>query len=452
MNKLFDMMKHNILTCAILVLSIAASSCSDDDYDLSPGNPVLEIKSAFTNAAFGDSLLFTASVSDNVPLSTLTVQLYFGDEKVSETVVRTATAGDYSGRIYVPYRKDVPNGVATLVFVLKDTHLTSVTKSADVPVARPEYPYLILVTADRSYPMIPTGVAYEYAATEAFPSTDLSAYIKTPVVNAAGNEITFGWEAGAIVEGSRGYIPFTSSQGGVYAVTFNTKTYAAAPFFELTVNGDKMTMADKENFRIDLNLTQNQTVSVEGITDIAEWWIDPDFFTKVSDNEFVFVPITGKYRISANTTLKYFSVEALAGNEPATLQPDGTGAVWIIGDNIGKPSLVANTVGWNTDKALCMSPVRDKVHQITVVAGQQISADGINFKFFHQKGWGGEFSNVTLTTTSDVVFVGSGGDSGRDSGNLGLVDGKTLELNAVYVFTVDVSAGINNAVLTVVKQ
>lgn len=445
-------MKYKILTLAVLILPFAFTSCGEDEYDMSPGNPVLEIKSSIVGAAFGDSLSFTVAVNGDIPLSTLTAQLFFGDEKVAETVIRTKTAGEYSGKIYVPYYKDIPNGTATLEFTLKDIHLSTAKTSVEVPSVRPEYPYLILVTADRSYPMIPTGVLYEYAATETFPSTELPAYIKTPVLSESGNELTFGWEAGEIVQGSKGEIPFTSSQGGVYSVTFNTKTYQASPFFELMFNSEKMTMVDKENFRADMDLAQGQTLPVEGIGDIADWWIDPDFFTKTADNEFVFVPVTGKYRIAANTALKYFSVEALSGNEPATLQPDGTGALWIIGDNIGKPSIGANTVGWNTDKALCMSPVGDRKYQVTVVGGQQISIESINFKFFHQKGWGGEFSHTTLTTESDIVFVGSGGDSGRDSGNLGLVGDVPLEDGAVYVFTVDVSAGINNAVLTVVKK
>src|SRR6185312_523396 len=112
--------------------------------------------------------------------------------------------------------------------------------------------------------------------------------------------------------------------------------------------------------------------------------------------------------------------EALQGSALASLQADGTGAVWIIGEGIGKPSLSSNTVGWNTDNALCLAPIGDKKYQITVVAGTTINAEDINFKFFHQKGWGGEFKSPGISTTSDVVFIGDG-DNGRDSGNLGLV-------------------------------
>jgi hypothetical protein len=332
-----------------------------------------------------------------------------------------------------------------------DTHLTSVQKKYDVPVTRPQYPYLILVTAEASYPMVPTGTPYEYAATEAFPSTDLPAYIKTPAIGANGNEISFGWDAGQIAEGSVGDIPFTSSQGGTYSVTFNTKTYQAAPFFELTINGKRMTMVDKSNFSIDLNIEQGEVLTVEGIGNIADWWIDADFFKKQSENQFKFTPITGKYRITANTVLQYFRVEAMSGNALATLQPDGSGAVWIIGDAVGKPSL-ANEVGWNTDKGLCMAPIGGNKYQLTVVGGENIRTESINFKFFHQRDWGGEFGSDNIHTTSNIVFVGSGGDSGRDSGNLGLVSGVTLDTGAVYVFTVDVSAGSNNAVLTVEKK
>ena len=148
----------------------------------------------------------------------------------------------------------------------------------------------------------------------------------------------------------------------------------------------------------------------------------------------------------------------MTGNDPASLQPDGTGAIWVIGDNIGKPSVAENVVGWsNTDKALCMVPLGDKKYQVTVVGGETISTEDINFKFFHQKGWGGEFSNSTLKTSSDIVFVGAGEDPGpgnskRDPGNLGLYKGTTLKEGSTYVFTIDVSAGIDKAVLTVEEK
>ncbi|MDR1408641.1 MAG: DUF5125 domain-containing protein [Tannerella sp.] len=440
--------EHPIL-CLLTALALA-SSCTDESADMSPGNPLIETKTPFTGAYFGDNLPFTASVTDRVPLSTLTARLFFGDEQVSQTVIRTKENGDYSGSVFVPFYKNVPDGTATLELTLTDTHLSIARQSFELPVSRPAYPYLILVTADGSYPMRPTGVPHEYAATEAFSSTDLPACIKTPAFSDRGTEIIFGWEGGEITQGANTEIPFVSPQASPYSVTFNTLTYAAGPFFELLVNGEKLAMVDKENFSIDLDLRQGQSLTVEGLSDIARWWPDPDFFAPTPDsNTFTFLPIDGKYRLTANTTHRYFNVEVMTGSTLATLEPDGSGAIWVIGADIGKPS-IANETGWNTDKALCMAPAGNGIYHLTLVAGQTVNASGINFKFFHQKGWGGEFT-TNLTTTSDIVFVGAGGDSGRDPGNLGILPGKTLDEGATYVFTLDVSAGTDHALLTVTK-
>jgi hypothetical protein len=440
--------KHLVLILSSVIL---LSACSEDDSSTAPGNPVIESGSEFNGALFGDSLPFTIGVRDEIPLSTLTAKLYFGEEIVSETQIRTKSNGDYPGKIFIPYLADIPNGNATLEFVLKNTHLTTVTKQYELPVSRPDFPYLILVTDNAAYPMERTGL-HQYAATASFPSADLPAYIKAPPMGEAGNEITFGWEDGAITQGSRSEIPFANAGGGKYTVTFNTLTYEAGPFFEIFMNGQKMLMADKTAFSADLDLTQGQEITVSGIEGLAGWWIDPDYLIRTADDTFSFVPVSGKYRITANLQLRYFNVEILSGNDLATLQEDGSGAVWAIGDgNIGKPSFTANGINWTTEKGLCLAPLGNKRYRLTLVAGEQISATEINFKFFYQRGWGGEFTD-NITTTSDIVFVGTGGDSGRDAGNLGLVAGTTLEPGATYVFTLDVSAGINQAVLEVTKN
>lgn len=427
-------------------------SCDDEDYEVKQtGNPAITINSSFADVHFGDELPFAVQVNDNIALSTLTAKLYFGDEEVSSTVIRTKENGDYSGIISVPFYKGTPDGTATLEFVLLNTTMKQAKQSLDIPITRAKYPYLILVSADASYPMLPTENPHEYAATEAFPSADLPAYIKTPVVDEKGTELVFGWESGTITAGVTETIPFASPAGGVYSVTFNTKTYEASPFFEILLDGKSMAMVDKENYELDTEMTSGHKFAIEGISNLADWWIDADFLTKEADGEFSFVPITGRYRFTANLVTNYLKIEVLSGNSPASLQDNGTGAIWVIGTNVGKPSVAGNEVGWNTDKALCLAPIDTKKYQLTVVAGETISTDAINFKFFHQKGWGGEFSDNAITTNSNLVFVGDG-TNGRDSGNLGLLDGVTLEAGATYVFTVDVSAGNTQAVLTVTKK
>lgn len=432
------------------IVSLTLASCSNEvEEPQQEGNPTMQIENQFTNVHFGDVLPFEVTVNDNIPLSTLTAILYFGEEEVSKTTIRTKENGQYSGSIEVPYGKNIPDGTATLEFILVNTTMKKATQTFDVSVTRAPYPYLILVTADASYPMLPTGQPNEYAVSSAFPSTELPAYIKTPVLDDKGREILFGWNEGegGIAEGIATDIPFASPSGGTYSVTFNTRTFDASPFFEVVLNGQKMNMLDKDNYQLDIDLIQGEEITFEGLTG---WWADPDFFAEGED-KMTFVPISGKYRVTANLPLNYLKVEALIGSNLATLQPDGTGAIWIIGDNIGKPSYTANHVGWNPPKALCMAPVGDKKYQVTVVGGETVSVDAINFKFFHQKDWGGEFGSQSLTSESDIVFVGNG-TNGRDNGNLGIIEGKTLMAGKTYVFTVDVSGGINNAVLTVEEK
>lgn len=434
----------------VLVSSMLLFSCSNEVMEpQKEGSPTIKVESQFANVHFGDLLPFEVTVNDEVPLSTLSVILYYGDEEVSRTTIRTKENGLYSGNIEVPYIKGVPNGTATLEFRLVNITMKEVSQIVDLPVKLAPYPYLILVTADASYPMVPTGDPDIYAATEAFPSTELPAYIKSPTVDKKGREMIFGWDSGAasVVEGSTEKIPYVSSESGTYTVSFNARTFETGPFFELLLNGRKLSMVDKDNYRIDIDLTNGEEINFEGLSD---WWVDPDYFDMEGD-KITFKPISGKYRVTANLISNWLRVEALSGNDLATLQTDGSGAIWVIGDNVGKPSYRDNLVGWNPSNGLCMSPIGDNKYQITLVAGKSVNATEINFKFFHQKNWGKEFGSESLTTNSKIVFVGDG-DNGRDNGNLGLLTGVVLEEGVSYVFTIDVSAGIEKGILTVVRE
>lgn len=441
-------MKLLINYCLPLALVLGVVSCKKDN-EKTPGNPVVELKSEFGTAYMGDSLEFMVNVGDTeVPLSTVKARLYYSGELVSETVIRTKAEGDYNGKVYIPYYPLIENGDATLKFVLQNIHFTTAEEEVRLPVERPDYAYLLLVAGETEHRLERTE-RYTYAVTSSFPAR-VNGYIKAPAFGDAGNELTFGWEDNAIKEGSTNNIPF-SNFAGEYTIRFNSFSYEAEPFIVPTVNEEEMEQVDENTYRVDVTLNKGEEVIIEGFEDLDVWWIDPDYFSADDSGKLLFQPSSGSYRITASLNHKYFIVEALSGGEPAKLQPDGSGAVWIIGDGIGKPAVATNAVGWNTDKALCMAPMGGKKYQVTVVAGATVNATDINFKFFHQKGWGGEFKDTELTSENDLVFVGNG-NNGRDPGNLGLVSGGTFEQGATYVFTVDLGAGNDKAVLTVEKQ
>lgn len=453
------MNRFYFLFVSLLSLSLLVSCSDDNDTSYSEGNPQLTVSGIPSSAFFGDSISFSATVSDakNVPLSTLKAQLFYGEDMVSETVIRTKTDGDYSGKIKVPFLKRTPNGTATLKFALQNVGFGIEEEVFPLPLTRPSFPHLTLVTADREYKMEKSEDNI-YAVTDEFPLR-VKGVIKAPAVGERGNEIVFGWKEGAVSEASTENIPFDNPWTGLGEITFNTFDYEFttepsddAPIISFKFAGEEMVMnQNDDNYTIELELTQSQTIQIEGFNNLDEWWIDVDFLTANDDNTFTFTPISGKYRVVANFELKYFLFEVMDGDTTASLNEDGTGAIWIIGTDIGKPSL-SNETGWNTDKALCLAPVAEKVYQITVVGGESITAEGINFKFFHQKGWGGEFTNETLSTESDLILVGAGQDvNGSDPGNLALKDGITLEEGATYRITVDLTNGKDNAVMTVEK-
>lgn len=452
-----------LLTYKLLFLFsvILLASCSDDD-EKAAGNPVMDIKSEFTNAMYGDSLPFTVSVTDEVPLSTLKARIYYGEEKVSEVVIRTKTNGSYSGKIYVPFFKDTPDGKAKLEFTLQNINFTLTNKTYDLTVTRPVFPYLTFVTASKEYTMLHTS-GHNYELTETLPQK-IKGYIKAPKTTSNSNELTFGWESGAIAFGSTEPITFSNLTAGEYTISFNTQDYSAAPFIvAYVVNGvkmEKLAEGDTEDrYKRDLALKQGDEVRVEGIDDFNEWWIDPDFFTQDGD-KLTFKPIDGDYRIIADFVRRYLKVEVMSGTALASLKEDGTGAIWIVGDGAGKPAL-KYAPSWNPSMGICMAPMGNGKYRASFVAGEMISASNINFVFIHQKDWGTGFKGSqtvsggdrTLEVVSDLILIGEGQNvNGVDNGNLALIKDKSLTEGKTYVFEIEAPAGLVGCKLTITEK
>lgn len=433
----------------LFLLLVTAVACKEDyEYPLGGGNPTFKIQEVPTVAHFGDSIPFLVDVTDEgTALSTLKVQLLFSGDLVSETVIRTKDYGSYRGKIFVPFYRDIPNGAAQLKFVLENVGMVKSETEQDLSLSRPDFPYLDLIAGEESYRMERVE-EYQYALTGTLPQK-LNAYLQAPAVGEWGNIINFGWEDSGVQEGSTQLIPFSYLDSDVYTVEFNTLTYQANPFQSYEINGVAMWMETDTRYVAELSFGEGEEISVTGLPDVENWWIDMDFLRE-ENNSLFFNAAAGKYRITADIEHTYFIVEPMDGDALAELKADGTGTIWIIGEGVGKPGL-NNEVGWTTEKALALAPIGDKRYQITLIAGQSVSQDNINFKFFHQKDWGGEFGSEHLSTDSDLIFVGDG-DNGRDNGNLGVVEGKQLEAAKAYILTVDLSGGNDQAMLSVEER
>ncbi|WP_418990304.1 DUF5125 domain-containing protein [Alistipes sp.] len=434
-----------------LLVAASTTACKDDPELLTTDvGPEMTVVSADASGVYGGKVNFEVTMTDRYALSTLKAQVFFDDEMVAEEVIRTKSDGTYSGSVTLPFYKNIPDGDATLRLVGQNVRFGTTTVERSLAVSRPKPAYLTFVLGDAEYRMEPTGNDYEYAVTDDFPQKP-QGYIATPELDASGSVVTFGYdsESGGVVADSTDAIPFANSNAGEFTITFNLLTFEGSPFIKLLFGETEMTMVDNDNYSIVTTLTKDRTYTLTGVSDFADWDVDRDFFERAdaSDPEtLTFLPMTGMYKVTANFKHSYLRIEAMkSATELATLGDDGSGAIWAIGGmDVGKPTL-KNAASWSPeDGGMCLARVADKKYQLTLVAGISLNASSFDFKFFHQKTWGGEFGGDDITTASDIVKI-------SDSGNLGLAEGKTLDLGGIYRFTVDITGGNTAAVLTVEK-
>lgn len=451
-------MKKSIYIILALAGILGMNSCSDDEY--LAGNPDMEFITGKVSALYGDSLPFTIKASDlEVPLSTLKAKLFYGEEQVSETVIRTKTSGsDYTGKVFIPYYPNVIDGRATLKFVLQNIHFTTTEMEQEVVLSRPDFPYVTLVDEMGEEYLMKRQSLYNYSVTGRFPQ-DLKAYIRTPKVGENGNELTFGWDNDNLLTEGKNVNPisFSGTAAEPYEVTFNALTYEVSPLVNVLFDGEKMTAQDANTYLIQKSFTQGQSIVVTGI-DMNGWWINPDYFRKESNGTLTFLPMDGKYRVVANMKQKYFGVSRMDGDKDAGLSDAGHGALWLMGWGVGSPSMDFQ-FGWDAGSNYCVPEISSKKYQFTgttgpehnSVFGQRLRYDYMSAKLFFQNGYGGEFSQLTLADDGTKSLIRL-----TDSKNIELLldaDDKPipLEEGATYVLTIDLSAGNDKGVVSFKK-
>ena len=220
------------------------------------------------------------------------------------------------------------------------------------------------------------------------------------------------------------------------------------------------------SYQATIDFVQGQDYAATGDEAFAskKWYYDPDFFSRNEDGTYKFIAVSGKYQVTASFGEDYFTFVPLdgEGNRLTYDKTTGTGALWAIGnDGFGKPSYAfagnwGASVGWSPtpEMFVAVPQVSDKVYQLTLQVGKQLRADNVNFKFFHQAGYGDDSSdefNVKddteyhISSTSDLFVVDT-----EESGNIKVKD-QELTDGYTYVLTIDCSDP-KNAVLSVVEE
>lgn len=397
------MMRKTILLCMMLSAVIFGfMSCNDknDEFDDVGTSSILSFTGP-EKAYMGDSIDFSFELTSSGPRpNQAKVQVYYGEQLVSERFLLTDQPGAYSGKVAFPFLKDIPDGgEVDVVLRTQNERFASDTRTHTVVVNRPQFPYLTLVTSEgEEYRMDPVpGKPFEYAVEDTNLPIDLQAYIVAPKYGENGKELTFGNVDGSVALNVTDFIRFELNTA-TYRVEFNTETYKADPAVMFAMNGLEFTKVTDTEYRIEGEFTKGQEITVTGLITLnknwTDFWIDPSWFNIKQGSEgrvLVFRGTTGKYRFTCDTNRNYLYMEVMNGTALATTNSDGTGGVWCIGDgNIGKPSYQKNNINWTPNKGFCLCPVEPNVHEVILRKGTTINT--INFKFFAQKNWGVEFT------------------------------------------------------------
>lgn len=421
-------MKLNIRNLIVFVAmaAVALSCAKTPTFERAEKGPEMKVNSFTESTYMGANIKVNLNLSDaDFALSTIKAVLYYGETEVASETLRTKTEGNYELSIQAPLLKEIPDGTANLVLRAQNVGLGITETTLDVALQRPDFETLSLVDeSGKSYELKKTE-KYIYERTDNFPSY-VNSTVVTPLFN-DGETITLGWDGSALSASSTELIPFGSSIAGNYTIKLNLFDLSISP----TGSAAVVSVAEYK---------KGQTMEFGNVVDVNSWTIDPDFFDVDKESKAVtFRAIDGLYKMEYDTKSMFIRVEPMKDAQtPLSLAEDGTGAVWLIGSSFGKPEIGPS---WNTETgAYPAAPVESKIYEFTLAVPGQLAVSGAEFKFFHRKGWEGEFKKpdfkkIDLSPAFEMT----------DAGNIKAVDVKS---GKGYKIILDLTEGINKAAVS----
>ena len=326
-------MKHiKYYIIALLALPLMAA-CGEDDYDAPTptGNPVMSYSAPTTAVWMGEEVEVKVDCKDEagVALSTLKANLLFSGQSVDATTIRTKEPGEYLVKLKVPYVQSIPDGKVDIQLTLQNVSTKANTETLSFDIKRPHFTNLQFVCAD--------GTKYDMTEVDNFlyqtvlPNTkkNFKGYFATK-----DGKFVFGSSTGKDINlGETNNFNFSSENTDHVVVTFDAKNYTAGPTDVLPVT--MLDFADSDAGKtwvgdIKQGATCNLTINGNNLPD--DWYYDSDWFQKEEDGSYTFKAITGRYTVLADFTHKSFRIWTMNGSEPMSLNGDGTGALWIIGN------------------------------------------------------------------------------------------------------------------------
>ncbi|MBQ9522355.1 MAG: DUF5016 domain-containing protein [Paludibacteraceae bacterium] len=483
-------MKHLIYIC-LAVAGLMFASCQPDHYRTvyPAGNPQLSAELLTSSVRFGaDSVRFSVQIDESkTPLSQLQVKVMVGLRVVATDLLRTPNM-HYEAELsyYVPFGANMPEGEEVKVYLTA----TNVEGTATNLIlegctgTRPALETLYVMPPTTTYTKIGKGKQMTYdEEKKAFVLYDmhwpkniecLLAVTGTrfgrikwedPVFGLMKDEITLISQE-QFEDGLATSIPL----GNDAYETLDTIIFDPITF-EITIGGkvaEPVTTLDVIN-----DLEENPSfISSSAVAKRyrgAKIFFDPaieaielvgvknpemaynlDFMEYLGDGKVRFLGDKGMYYVSYSEQYDYIIVEPLYD----LVYPE---VMYVCGVGLGQPCAEpVATSGWGFDSPeqnLVARAISTNVYQFTayMLNGENADYDdygSLNFKFFHQHGWGGEEAGGNYEQIGlPIVGVGPDGLTKKD-GSTGNEKGnwiaRTEPIEGIYRITLDLNNHTTN--------
>jgi hypothetical protein len=233
-------------------------------------------------------------------------------------------------------------------------------------------------------------------------------------------------------------------------ITFDPLTFelyfggkVAQPVSALDVNVDLAEVAGKTYRHSKIFFDPAIEVTISGVTNMATAY-NLDYMELKEGNVVKFLGEKGMYEVYYMTDQDYIVVEPLSD----AIYPN---VMWMTGVGFGQPTIAPKiNTSWGFDNLgqyIACRTIAPKVYQFTAYLKNGVNADfatygSLNFKFFHQKGWGGEEAGYNYEQIGlPILGVGEegltkvDGSTGNESKNW--IANTQEEFEGIYRITLD---------------
>ena len=467
-------MKRIFQVLFLALIAIGYTACQPDSFrEVYPkGNPTVEAHMLTNEVLFGsDSISFEVKITEKAtPLSTLSIKVIVGLNVIVNEEVRTPNLNFEQKFTYaVPFGPNMPEGEPVKVYLTATNVEGTATDFilSDCVGHRPVLETMYVMPPTIDYKPLGKGKQMTWDE-EKFVAYDLG-YPKSiecllAVVGTKFGRIDWNYPVFGMKGDKLSLITQEEFESGVATsiqlsndniesidtIQFDPMTFdlsfggkVAQPVSALDVNVDLAEVAGKTYRHAKIFFDPAIEVTISGVTNMATAY-NLDYMELKDGNVVKFLGEKGMYEVYYLSEEDYIVVEPLRD----AVYPN---VMWMTGVGFGLPVAAPKVQGgWGFDNLgqyIACRTVAPKVYQFTAYLKNGANADfetygSLNFKFFHQKGWGGEevggnYEQIGL----DIKGVGSegltkvNGDTGAEAGNW--IANTQEEFEGIYRITLD---------------